>query len=71
MPTPIQKTYRVTCACDKQHVFDITVEVKQPPATNKQPPKTFTVQKYCPFCNNMINIDIPDEPAETGFVTRE
>ena len=72
MASPIRKTYPITCACDRRHVFDIAVMVEaRPERPAPDPAQTWTVQKYCPFCAQMIEVQIPDEPAETGRLTRE
>lgn len=63
----VAKKYPVVCPCEQRRRFDIHVQVKDQPATGGG---TFTVEKYCPFCDKDVEFDIPDEPFEGGKVTR-
>ncbi|MEZ4777483.1 MAG: hypothetical protein R3D00_30180 [Bacteroidia bacterium] len=69
MPKSTTKTYTVTCPCDQKHTYDIGVEVKDQPQTGGG--KSFTVEKYCPFCDRYVEFTIPDEPFNSDTITRE
>ncbi|MDX2245564.1 MAG: hypothetical protein SF052_02230 [Bacteroidia bacterium] len=71
MPKSTTKTYPVTCPCDQKHNFEIGVTIKEPTRSGGSGEKSFTVEKYCPFCDRYVEFTIPDEPFNGGEITRE